>query len=126
MYLKFDEIERANKIRNFILRTASISTLDLCKCRKCKGTGLKNVHYDSKGNWTSWDGASYCEYCKGVGYHNPTDIDKSLYRCCICNGEGYIKNDPMNTPYNPYPKDCPNCKGFGFVNWIENLFGKKE
>lgn len=125
MYLEFGELEVVNKKRDFILKTSSKDTLSLCRCRKCKGTGLDKVYYSTDGKWTSWDATSYCDYCKGVGYLNPNEFDKTLYKCCICNGEGFILN-PMHGTNNPFPKDCPNCKGFGFVDWIENLFGKKE
>lgn len=125
MYLEFDEIEKANRVRDLILKATPLSTLDLCKCRKCKGTGLEKVYYNHDGTWTSWDGSSYCEFCKGVGYHNPADIDKSLYRCSICNGEGFVLKQ-MEGFNNPFPKECPHCKGFGFINWLENLFGKQE
>jgi RecJ-like exonuclease len=35
--------------------------------------------------------------------------------CDVCTGQGYI---------NDIYDECPKCKGFKKLNWIEDLFGK--
>lgn len=127
MFLTGFEIEETNRAREFIINTTNRSLLLRCKCRSCDGTGLSNYGQNSDGvNW--WDGSSYCDFCKGIGYVNPKELDTSLYECCVCHGEGFINKNPDKYGYSTrrFKTKCPNCKGFGFINWLENLLGKEE
>lgn len=121
MFLENDHLQIVNKTRACILKTTNQELLDQLKCRKCKGTGLANASFDHNGKLTYWDCCSYCDYCKGIGYQNPAEIDKTLFRCVSCNGEGTIESSEWK-----HMIECPRCKGFGFLNWIENLFGKSD
>jgi len=38
------------------------------------------------------------------------------YICDVCNGLGALNNENYD--------ECPKCKGFGHLNWLENIFGK--
>jgi DnaJ-class molecular chaperone len=119
MHLEACEIEFANRSREFIMRTTNTELLLRCKCRRCNGTGLKNYYRINNEAGSFWDG-QYCDYCKGVGFVNPKEIDVSLYSCCVCGGEGIVP-DILDSKKH----ECSRCKGAGFVNWVENLFGKK-
>jgi len=87
--LNKEEKERVDKVREIIISISSKDILDKIRCRKCKTTGLGNVYWGKDG-LISWDGISYCDYCKGVGYHNPAEFDKNFYICNRCKGEGMI------------------------------------
>lgn len=43
-----------------------------------------------------------------------------MIKCEICDGLGFIDVD-MNKQ-----KTCRKCKGVGKINWLENVFDKKE
>lgn len=51
-------------------------------------------------------------------------------KCDICNGEGFyfgsgefVENIKHIIPVK---LTCKKCQGQGTVNWVENIFGKKE
>jgi len=125
MNLESQDIERVNRARDFILKTSASELLKKLKCRKCRGTGLWNVSYTPDGEWTGWDCNTYCDYCKGIGYINPAEFDTTLYKCNRCDGDGVVDNPDHNKHgWENRTTECKHCQGFGFVNWIENLFGK--
>ena len=115
MDISCGQLESIDKIRNILLKTVPSDTLDRMKCRKCQGTGLSV--FDGVG----WDGSSFCDYCNGIGYLDSKNIDYNLCKCCFCNGEGIVDREDHFRKIK-----CSHCKGFGYINWIENLFGKKE
>ena len=43
--------------------------------------------------------------------------------CDKCNG---TKSIPLNPPRAIVEQQCPKCKGTGYVDWIENIVGKKN
>ena len=52
------------------------------------------------------------------------------YVCNECNGSGVIEVKKSTLRdfsgkelYITYPEICSNCKGFGKINWVENIFG---
>jgi len=53
-------------------------------------------------------------------------MKKGQYKCKVCKGIGEIKN-PNNSKLFIYPEyiKCPNCKGYGYLDWIENIVGKQ-
>lgn len=120
MYLTEFEIKETERARSFILNTTTKDLLSRCQCRKCRGTGLSNAYKNSDDSY-NWDDMSFCDYCKGIGYINPLEIDKTLFECCICNGKGTVESKRKGVLY----VDCPNCQGFGFITWLENIFGKE-
>lgn len=122
MELKEQEQESVHKIRAFILKNTDQELLKRLKCRRCRGTGLVATFNDEDGSVTFWDCKTYCDFCKGIGYLSPVEIDKNLYQCTVCNGEGLIKENI----HSNYKKECKHCKGIGFLNWVENLFGRAE
>jgi len=115
MELTSTQIESIDKIRQFLLKTVDCKLLDRMKCRKCQGTGLSV--FDGIG----WDGSSFCDICKGIGYLDSQKIDYNLCKCSFCDGEGVVEREGYTRKTL-----CDHCNGFGYITWIENLFGKEE
>jgi DnaJ-class molecular chaperone len=114
MNLNSSQVESIDRIRDFLKKTYKSDLLDRMKCRKCQGTGLSV--FDGVG----WDGSSFCDTCKGIGYLDSKNIDYTLCKCSFCNGEGVVEERGYIRKMR-----CNHCNGFGYINWIENLFGKK-
>lgn len=73
------------------------------KCRSCKGTGLVL-------SGEMWDCSSYCEKCRGFGGEF---VSKELaIECDECKG---LEDEK-----------CSKCSGSGYVDWIENIVGRRE
>lgn len=53
-------------------------------------------------------------------------------KCKKCNGKGYktlwiLDREPFGKrKFKKLKEICPVCKGEGNLNWVENLFGKKD
>ena len=100
----FEEIERVNKIRDFILSNNDSKKLDELRCPLCGGSGLE-CHQSGRLE-IIWKG-EFCSLCKGVGYISQTDIvlcdsckgiGKILNSVCTkCNGRGYFKKIPKKS-----------------------------
>ena len=71
-------------------------------CNKCGGHGLGNVKKFFHNDF-SWDGKSFCETCKGVGF---TDIPKKI----VVDDSHFLCN-------NCYGGGCKDCNN-GIVDWI--------
>lgn len=80
-------------------------------CSDCGGTGLRNIGKLVVGGF-HWDGSSFCDKCKGVGYLDWEDSDL-LHICYKCLGKGRDKN------WN----HCSVCQGKGVLDWVQNLKG---
>ncbi len=54
-------------------------------------------------------------------------MKKGTYKCKKCKGTGEIKNpnEPKAFIFHEHVK-CPKCKGDGYLDWIENVVGKKR
>lgn len=110
IYLEAREIERSNEVMIIINKIISENpSIKYWVCPKCRGTGLSSIQGS-----LFWDGL-FCEECKGVSKRLE---DGGLYsKCTNCNGSGRISK-------NIYPNDvCPKCKGYGHLDWLENITG---
>jgi len=77
-------------------------------CNDCAGTGLDNVKFLDNGNDASWDGASFCDKCEGVGYLKWEEtVTHKL--CPSCKGGG------------GYEQVCTTCLGQGVLDWIQYM-----
>lgn len=111
MYLNDLEIKKADNIRVYFLKVMSDDDRKSSICPKCNGTGLNATFFKSTNSY-SWDGVSFCDFCKGVGFIE--DIlnklkDNGIYICEFCNGTG-----------------CEKCKNTGFFDWVENITKTKQ
>jgi len=89
---------------------------DVRVCNICEGTGLEGVSRTKYGD-CSWDGHSFCDKCKGIGYLEWKET--MLHKLCTkCKGSGHKKE---------YPYECDHCKGEGVVDWLTYMrIGKNE
>lgn len=104
MFLNNQQIQYSNDLRKLILNIVKNEDENYT-CKKCHGTGLNAVK--CKNNYI-WDGVSYCNDCKGIGFIFKNEIEelsnKGIYVCNFCNGIG-----------------CEKCNNSGFFDWIENV-----
>jgi DnaJ-class molecular chaperone len=75
-------------------------------CNDCSGTGLDNVHF-LNGD-ASWDGYSFCDKCKGIGYLSWKETI-TMKLCPKCQGGG------------GYEKVCSTCNNKGTLDWIQYM-----
>jgi DnaJ-class molecular chaperone len=104
MYLSPSEQLKSNRKRE-VIKTHFHKGLRLCD--ECSGTGLKNVHHNSLGD-SSWDGHSFCDKCKGIGYLEWEET-VTMKLCPKCGGGG------------GYEKVCTTCNGTGVLDWIQYM-----
>ena len=112
MFLNLQEIQAANKRRELIQK---YFFHNVRMCNGCAGTGLGN--FITSGEDHSWDGHSYCDKCKGIGY---LSWEETLLKklCPTCNGGGNQKGTN---------KKCSSCEGEGVVDWIKYMrIGKQK
>ena len=94
------------------LRRIDIQTLQkngIHICEMCEGTGLSGYTRMGHSDY-SWDGQSYCDNCKGVGFdglEKSKSVDGIHYVCGLCNGVG-----------------CEDCHQTGFTDWISHSMGR--
>jgi len=83
----------------------TVGTLVFVKCVVCKGSGLS-----ASAGSSIWVDNTYCGKCKGFGGEY---ISKELaIECDMCKS---LKDK----------KECKKCGGSGYVDWIENIVGKR-
>lgn len=82
--------------------------IELQGCKECNSTGLKHWFGTVCGLGTSGE---LCEVCNGTGIRKlELKSDSGLYICKKCHGYKYIMG-----------RECKECKGRGFVDWLENI-----
>jgi DnaJ-class molecular chaperone len=74
------------------------------KCDYCKGTGLIL-------SGEMWDCSSYCAKCKGFG--GEFVLKEMVIECDKCRE---LEDK----------KGCDKCKGTGYLDWLENIIGKRK
>jgi len=77
------------------------SNLVFVKCITCKGTGLAKYG-------DIWINNGYCDYCNGFG--GEFILKDLVIKCDKCDG---------------LDKECSKCGGSYYVNWLENIVGKR-
>ena len=110
MNLREPEVRKANLLHKFLKNQPEkyFKEHNIRKCEKCQGFGLNNI-YCWDGSY-SWDGTSYCDECKGVGFLGVKfglQIDLLHYFCRSCFGTG-----------------CSECNEKGIVDWIAHSMGR--
>jgi DnaJ-class molecular chaperone len=103
MYLSPKENEKANKVHQLIKNHFHDHRL----CNKCEGTGLDN--FSSVNGDHSWDGHTFCDTCKGIGFLSWKDT-VALKLCPKCKGGGVHNN-----------RKCVYCEGEGILDWIQYM-----
>lgn len=104
MHLSEREQQSANRKRDLIHKHFPEG---LRLCNSCAGTGLDNFKIMDSGD-ASWDGYSFCDKCKGIGYLSWKEtITHKL--CPKCQGGG------------GYEKVCTACNGKGVLDWIQYM-----
>jgi len=81
-------------------------------CNSCNGTGLEGVQTNCYGD-SMWDGTSYCDKCKGIGYLEWSETDE-FKLCPRCFGGGFAANGYGNIK-------CTACNGEGVLDWIQYI-----
>ena len=107
MHLSYREIEAIDKKRSNIEKNFPD---DLRPCNKCEGTGLDNITKYKDGGY-GWDGYTYCDLCKGLGY---LDWKETVFKklCPSCQGKGKLPKSR---------ESCFGCEGTGIVDWVKYM-----
>ena len=80
---------------------------------------FQNEHGQTSTSWSSWDGHSYCDSCKGIGYKYIRNVGTNMFVCSKCNGLGFTRRDTKDPDWT-LEGNCKLCDGSGFVDWIRN------
>lgn len=109
MRLTTQQIRRSNLFHEFLKRQDAcyFEESSITKCQKCHTTGLAN--YKQMADGGSWDTASFCDNCNGIGYKgvaSEIQIDLLNFVCKQCDGIG-----------------CVKCDHRGIVDWVTNIMG---
>ena len=108
VHLEANQIEATNKVMRIVNKIISENpNIKYWVCPKCRGTGLSTIQGSQY-----WDGL-FCGECKG--YAKRIENSGSYSKCTNCNGTGRIFNDY-----------CPKCKGYGHLDWLENITGLRN
>lgn len=110
MHLSSEQVRKANLFHRFLKnqRKSYFKDSTINKCGHCNATGLSGTGKLVEGGFT-WDTASYCSRCNGIGYigiAGHMKIDETHFICKHCDGIG-----------------CIRCKNEGLVDWVTNIMG---
>jgi DnaJ-class molecular chaperone len=90
--------------------------VDFIACEKCKGSGIiRNKKIFSKNKIV-------CVDCNGSGRKILIINPDIICICKRCKGTGNILNPNISNRIEM----CPDCKGDGYFNWMDEVFGKSE
>lgn len=98
--MRFDNLKRKYSEKQ--------GTYVFVKCDSCGGTGLVT---GNSGCGYTWDCESYCAKCKG--FSGEFVLKELVIECDKCKG---LEDK----------KGCDKCKGTGYLDWVENIIGKRE
>ena len=109
MILTQEQINRANTFHDFLRKQSLEYFIEtgITTCSPCGATGLKASKIPG-GDYT-WDTASFCDECNGIGYKGLAggiQVDLIHFICKKCDGIG-----------------CSKCDQMGIVDWVTNIMG---